>query len=771
MAGGSDTVIYQGILNRSLVDLQDLSLVTSDGILCCVSGQVLTAILATNQFTATVAPDGSSLTLSLANPCVMPGSLTVNGTTTLGSTSGLLKRVMGEVKDAVAGTDYVKSLSGTTEQISITGTDGVLTASLPSAVSIGYLTVGNVNSDGHGYFTYGVTTSGAGSIQCGGNLQLPNVTGSSLAMLNASSVITNVTLGPSLNLSGSSLNLAQDIRTSATPSFLGVALTGLTASSLVFTNASKNLSTPLGAGTSTQYLRGDATWATLNQAAIPDMTTSSAVTFNSVTASDLSAYNRLTLSGLTANRLLVTGGISPCTALASGTSSQFLRGDLTWQTISSGVTSITGTANQVIASASTGAVTLSLPQSIATTSTPQFGRLGIGGASPSNQALAISASISGGTNTHQYGIVLSPALTITNSPYGAYYHLIYGSVTVPAGGTSGGVWGLYVDGNGITKTGGTPTYAYGAQITSPNVSATNCIGVLTDSLGVGIGGAWTDRASANGTSWLNGITGIGVQPTTDRALYVSNGNNNPARIYTQYSALYPARSTAGASNWYGHVVYSNPAYLSGSASVTVYGYYGMDTSGPSSYVGTAYSAYFRDPNLASTATNNYALYADNLSVGGTGNKVTSGIYSAGGIKIASTGTTLTQVKTSSTKTLKPTFNGNNTSTPDLTYKYTIIGNVCTLWINTYNQVGVTGTSQLTFTLLDSETFPNNTGPMQFIKALNAGTANTCLLTITNTGVVTIGIGATQTAFTYSGGASGAPAWTNDICVQYLVAGF
>lgn len=37
-----------------------------------------------------------------------------------------------------------------------------------------------------------------------------------------------------------------------------------------------------------------------------------------------------------------------------------------------GVTSITGTANQVIASASTGAVTLSLPQDIATTSQPTF---------------------------------------------------------------------------------------------------------------------------------------------------------------------------------------------------------------------------------------------------------------------------------------------------------------------------------------------------------------------------------------------------------------
>jgi hypothetical protein len=43
-----------------------------------------------------------------------------------------------------------------------------------------------------------------------------------------------------------------------------------------------------------------------------------------------------------------------------------------------GVTSITGTANQIVASASTGAVTLSTPQSIGTTSSVQFGSFGVG---------------------------------------------------------------------------------------------------------------------------------------------------------------------------------------------------------------------------------------------------------------------------------------------------------------------------------------------------------------------------------------------------------
>ena len=43
-----------------------------------------------------------------------------------------------------------------------------------------------------------------------------------------------------------------------------------------------------------------------------------------------------------------------------------------------GITSLAGTADQVIASASTGAVTLSLPQSIATTSSPAFASIGVG---------------------------------------------------------------------------------------------------------------------------------------------------------------------------------------------------------------------------------------------------------------------------------------------------------------------------------------------------------------------------------------------------------
>ncbi len=62
----------------------------------------------------------------------------------------------------------------------------------------------------------------------------------------------------------------------------------------------------------------------------------------------------------------------------------------------SGVTSITGTGSQVIASAATGAVTLSLPQSIATTSTPTFGGLTV--TSGGSSTVIAGASIKTGSD-------------------------------------------------------------------------------------------------------------------------------------------------------------------------------------------------------------------------------------------------------------------------------------------------------------------------------------------------------------------------------------
>jgi len=79
---------------------------------------------------------------------------------------------------------------------------------------------------------------------------------------------------------------------------------------------------------------------------------------------------------------LTTSGAYGSTFTMTGTTNVTFPTSGTLATTSGVVTSITGTANQINASASTGAVTLSLPQSIATTSAPTFADLTIQGSSP-----------------------------------------------------------------------------------------------------------------------------------------------------------------------------------------------------------------------------------------------------------------------------------------------------------------------------------------------------------------------------------------------------
>ena len=111
----------------------------------------------------------------------------------------------------------------------------------------------------------------------------------------------------------------------------------------------------------------------------------SALGSNVTTAGNLSSASSLSLQTNSTERIRITsnGGVSfGSSGTAFGTSGQVLQsnGDATptWITLTGGVTSITGTANQVITSSSTGAVTLSTPQSIGSASSVQFGSFGVG---------------------------------------------------------------------------------------------------------------------------------------------------------------------------------------------------------------------------------------------------------------------------------------------------------------------------------------------------------------------------------------------------------
>ena len=245
-------------------------------------------------------------------------------------------------------------------------------------------------------------------------------------------------------------------------------------------------------------------------------------------------------------------GASGWSALAPGTSGQFLTtggsaANPSWTTgSSSGVTSITGTTNQVIASASTGAVTLSLPQSIATTSSPQFASMALGTTVYANTGLLVGSSPTGSS---QIGAQISPTFASSSSGTytnvwdfpqftGAgtgltyYNHRLGTPVVTSFTGSITNAYQLYIDAGptatykyGIYQNGTEPNYFAGA-VTVPAFTATG-----TTTLATSLTGA---------LSASSGVVSAGT-------LSVANGGTGQTTAAAAQRALTPATSTISAS--------------------------------------------------------------------------------------------------------------------------------------------------------------------------------------------------------------------------------
>ena len=190
-----------------------------------------------------------------------------------------------------------------------------------------------------------------------------------------------------------------------------------------------------------------------------------------------------------------------------------------------GVQSITGTANQVIASSATGNITLSLPQSIATTSTPTFGGLTLTNAltvpngGTGDQSFTAYAVICGGTtSTSALQSVASVGTTgqvLTSNGPGALptFQPVTGSGTVSSGLINQVAW---YAANGTTVSGLT-TANSGILVTSsggvPSISTT-----LPNGLAMGTPASLT-LTNATGLP-ISGITGLGTGVATALAVNV-----------------------------------------------------------------------------------------------------------------------------------------------------------------------------------------------------------------------------------------------------------
>jgi hypothetical protein len=269
--------------------------------------------------------------------------------------------------------------------------------------------------------------------------------------------------------------LPQSIATTSSPTFNILTVTTLKSSGTILSLEPDN-SVPFGPNDAIKFGFSTTTSTMRGNYHFTDQLAGSVLTLN--TTSDLTPYK------LTNGQILI--GSTGANAAAAN---------------------IAGTSNQVVVTNGANSITLSLPQSIATSSTVQFGTIGIGSAalSPLDMNANFTATVSRKNLFHLSG-TLTTSLTDT-SALGTESTLSYpsslGSISLGAqlrtypnwiigSGTtlSTGV-GIYIDGGGKSGA-GTLTDAYGLFIGNPSTATNNYAAYFGGKVGINIGAPTKD---------------------------------------------------------------------------------------------------------------------------------------------------------------------------------------------------------------------------------------------------------------------------------------
>lgn len=394
----------------------------------------------------------------------LPAGLSIPGATITASTAALLSGSI--IAAPVSGTDIVNktyvdgligsgvtSITGTTNQIIASSPTGNVTLSLPQDIALGStptfagMTLSSIplgsSSGGTGI------NNGSSTLTLGGSLATIGAFASNFTMTGATNVTfpTTGTLATTSQIpTGAPLTKTDDTNVTLTlggspttalvnAASLTLGWTGILAKSRGGTSVSSativptsrefaawdtnlNLSassfiegfssTVTAAGTTTLLVSShqiqEFTGSTTQTVVMP--VTSTLVAGQSYTIINNSS-GVVTINSSGANLILSMAANTSATitcVLNSGTTAASWNAAYVYDA-GAGVLSITGTANQVIASASTGNITLSLPQDIATTSTPTFGGLtlssplGVASGGSGRATATAFALIAGGTTT------------------------------------------------------------------------------------------------------------------------------------------------------------------------------------------------------------------------------------------------------------------------------------------------------------------------------------------------------------------------------------
>ncbi len=333
------------------------------------SGSVTSvSVVSANGFAGTVATPTTTPAITLST--TVTGLLIGNGTAISAVTIGTGLQLVGStLSSTVTGT--VTSVSGTTNRITSTGgTTPVIDISASYIGQSSITTLGTVTTG----------TLSTGAVIAGVTMTLGSDATGDIYYRNSSGVLTRLAIGSNSNV----LSI-----TAGLPAWIAAPAASLTVGTTTIASGTTTRILYDNSGTLGEYtITGTGTVVAMQTSptlVTPVLGVASATSLNKITITTPATGATLTLidgKTLTINKTIsfTAADDTGVYTLPTGTKT-LLATDGAGTSLTGIPYTLTGTANQVVLSAGTGNITFSLPQSIATSSNPQFATIELGAAS------------------------------------------------------------------------------------------------------------------------------------------------------------------------------------------------------------------------------------------------------------------------------------------------------------------------------------------------------------------------------------------------------